>query len=79
MTKPDFCLCENKGADQFRSNCEADQRLCFRYMDRTIPLHSKPLTTFYDCTYRPVCVGHGRNTNCWFSHAKAHIIVDVAR
>ena len=27
--KPDFCLCENKGADQFLSNCEADQRLCY--------------------------------------------------
>ena len=25
--KPDFCLVgENKGADQLRSNCEADQR-----------------------------------------------------
>ena len=35
------CLCENKGADQLRSNCEADQRLCFRYMDSTIPLLSK--------------------------------------
>ena len=36
--KPDFCLCENKGADQVRSNCEADQRLCFRYTDSTNPL-----------------------------------------
>ena len=31
MTKPDFCLGENKGADQLRGNREADQRLCFRY------------------------------------------------
>ena len=38
MRKPDFCLGENKGADQFRSNCEADQYLCFRYMGSTIPL-----------------------------------------
>ena len=38
MGKPDFCLCENKGADQLRSNCEADQRLCFRYTDSTISL-----------------------------------------
>ena len=38
VRKPDFCLCENKGADQLRSNCEADQRLCFRYSDSTIPL-----------------------------------------
>ena len=36
-----FCICENKDADQLRSNCAADQRLCFRYTDSTIPLLSK--------------------------------------
>ena len=38
VRKPDFCLGENKGADQLRGNREADQRLCFRYTDSTIPL-----------------------------------------
>ena len=38
MRKPNFRLCENKGADQLCSNCTADQRLCFRYSDSTIPL-----------------------------------------
>ena len=38
MRKQAFCLCENKGADQLRSNCEADQRLCFRYSDSTMSL-----------------------------------------
>ena len=38
VRKPDFCLCENKGADQLRGNREADQHLCFRYSDSTIPL-----------------------------------------
>ena len=38
MRKPTICICENKDADQLRSNREADQRLCFRYMDSTIPL-----------------------------------------
>ena len=32
------CLCQNKGADQLRSNCEADQRLCFHYSHSTTPL-----------------------------------------
>ena len=32
MRKPDFCICENKDADQLRGNREADQRLCFRYI-----------------------------------------------
>ena len=41
MRKPDFCICENKDADQLRGNPEADQRLCFRYMDSAIPLLSK--------------------------------------
>ena len=36
--KPTICIGENKGADQLRSNCEADQRLCFRYSDSTVPL-----------------------------------------
>ena len=38
MRKPDFCICENKDADQLRCNSEADQRLCFRYIDSAIPL-----------------------------------------
>ena len=37
MRKPNFYICENKGADQLCSNCTADQRLCFRYTDSTIP------------------------------------------
>ena len=41
MGKPTICIGENKGADQLRRNCEADQRLCFRYSDSTIPLLSK--------------------------------------
>ena len=35
--KPTICICENKDADQLRGNREADQRLCFRYLDSTIP------------------------------------------
>ena len=48
VRKPDFCLCKNKGADQLRSKCEADQRLCFRYTDSTIhlPLKSE-ISSFY--------------------------------
>ena len=38
MGKPTICIGKNKGADQLRGNREADQRLCFRYTDNTIPL-----------------------------------------
>ena len=41
MRKSDFCICENKDADQLHSNREADQCLCFRYIDTTIPLLPK--------------------------------------
>ena len=38
MRKPAFCIYQNKDADQLRSNCAADQLLCFCYIDSTIPL-----------------------------------------
>ena len=38
VRKPAFCICQNKDADQLRGNRKADQRLCFRYSDSTIPL-----------------------------------------
>ena len=38
MRNSAFCICENKDADQLRGNREADQRLCFRSIDSTIPL-----------------------------------------
>ena len=41
VRKPAFYICENKDADQLRGNREADQHLCFRYTDSTIPLLSK--------------------------------------
>ena len=57
MRKPTICICENKGADQLRGYREADQRLCFRYTDSTIPLLSKiqnflSLAIFCACTAR---------------------------
>ena len=41
MRKPAFCICENKDADQLQGNPEADQRLCFRYTNSSIPLLPK--------------------------------------
>ena len=47
MRKPDFCICKNKDTDQLCSNCTADQRLCFRFTDSTIPLPLKSkISTF---------------------------------
>ena len=41
MRKQTFFICENKDADQLCGHPEADQRLCFRYIDSSIPLLSK--------------------------------------
>ena len=63
VRKPAFCICENKDADQLRGNLEADQRLCFRYMDSTIPLLSKSeiqASSHRLWLHSPVCVGPGR-------------------
>ena len=51
MRKPDFCICENKDANQLRGNREADQRLCFRYTDSTISLLPKyAITSVLACS-----------------------------
>ena len=47
MRKSDFCLCENKDADQLRSNCKADQHFCFRYVDSTIFLPKSEISSFW--------------------------------
>ena len=41
MRKTTLCICKNKDADQLRGNPESDQRLCFCYIDSTIPLLPK--------------------------------------
>ena len=53
MRKPAFCICINKDTDQLRGIRKADQRLCFRYTDSTIPhlpRNFKPLAIFCGCT-----------------------------
>ena len=72
MGKPTICIGENKDADQLRGNREADQHLCFRYSDSTIPLLLQAASSFL-CLYRPVCVGPVRKPHCWFSHEAAQI------
>ena len=52
LGKQDFHKGENKSADQLRSNCVADQRLRFRSIDSTTPLHFKALAIFSGCTAR---------------------------
>ena len=72
MRKPAFYICEIKDADQLRSNCEADQRLCFRYSDSTIPLFPKSEISSLYCTAWFVwdLVGNHEDR---LSHNEAHL------
>ena len=76
MRKPDFFICANKDAAQLCGNRTDDQRLCFRYIDSTIPLLSKskikPLAIFCGCTVRFVS-DLVVNTEDRFSHNAAQI------
>ena len=41
ISKPAFCIREHKVTEQLRSNCAADQCLCFCFIDSTPPLLPK--------------------------------------
>ena len=77
MRKPTFCICENKDADQLHGNLEADQRLCFRYLDSTIPLLSKSeissLLPSFVAVQPGLCRTRLETMVSWFSHVVAHM------
>ena len=77
MRKPAFCTCENKDADQLRGNREADQRLCFRYTDSTIPLLLKSeissLKPSSVAVQPGLCRTWSGNPEDRFSHNEAHL------
>ena len=63
LRKTVFCICENKVAGQLRGNREADQPLCFRFTDSTIPLLPKSdisSPSHLVWLFSLVCVGPGR-------------------
>ena len=84
MRKPDFCVCKNKDADQLRSNCAADQHLCFRYTDSTIPLlryHNQKFqaSSHLLWLYSPVSVGPGRKPRRpVFSQQGSYMLLQVS-
>ena len=78
MGKPTICIGENKGADQLRSYCEADQRLYFRYSDSTISLLLKSeILSFllFSVVVQPGLRRTCSETTLLFSHETAHLLV----
>ena len=85
MREPPFCIFDNKDADQLRGNREADQRLCFRYTDSTIPpkfqasrhflwLYSRVCVEPSRKSQRPVFSWHGSNC-ATFDHLLVKIVL----
>ena len=72
MGKSTICIGKNKGADQLRGNREADQRLCFRYSDSTVPLLLKSEISRFKLVSVTVQVAV-RKPHCWFSHEVAQL------
>ena len=81
MRKLAFCICENKGTDQLHGHRAADHRLCFHYIDSTIPLlskseNSKTQAIFYGCTALFVS-DLVENPIGKFSQDTAHMIISL--
>ena len=62
---------QRRRSDQLRSNCEADQRLCFR--NTLIVQFLYCLNLHLLCLNSSVCVGPVRKPHCWFSHDAAYL------
>ena len=66
---------QRRRSAQLRGNREADQRLCFRYSDSTIPLLLNfEISSFYPAYLTVQPVRPVRKPHCWFSHEVAHIL-----
>ena len=81
MRKAAFYICENKDADHLRGNREADQRLCFRYIDSTIPLCLNPkfqASIHILSLYSLVRIEPGRKPERLFCHVAAHLLRPIA-
>ena len=76
MRKPTIYICENKGADQLRSNCEADHVSVFatQIVQTLFFLNFKLLACFCDSTDWFV-LDLVSNINCLFSHSAAQNFV----
>ena len=79
MRKPALCICENKITDQMCCDRTADQHLCFRYIDSTIPLlpesEISSLHPFSMAVQPGLCGTWSENTKDRFSHDAAHMLL----
>ena len=75
-------LCENKGPDQLcSSTCTADQCLCFRYTDTTIPfllISHKSRSQPSPVTVQPdLCQTWSETLKNWFPRVRASLLIGI--
>ena len=79
--KPTICIGENKATDQLRGDREADQRLCFRYTDSTIPLLPKSeILSFWPASVTVqagLCQACSEPKLLVFSHLGSFVITEI--
>ena len=79
MGKPTICIGENKAQISFAVTAKLISVFVFtlRILQSFYFLNPKfEAPSLLLLLYRPVCVGPGRNQNCWFSNAQAHMYVE---
>ena len=72
MRKPEFCLCENKGADQLCSDFVFATQIVQFLLYLYLKFQASSLLLWL---YRPVCVRTDRRPEDRFSHVTAHITI----
>ena len=82
MRKQTFCIYEKNDADQPYVEREADQRLCFRYTDCTIPLlpksKSSSLKPYFVAVQTDLCRTRSETRTLVFSCRGSLIIMTVS-
>ena len=74
MKKPDFCICENKDADQLRSKLISAFVFATRIVQFLFYLNMKVQASSHLLSLCSlVCVGPGRNPEDRFSQNEAHM------
>ena len=79
MTKPDFCLCKNKGTDHMCSNCTADQSVPLFSLHGQYNSSSSEIRNFKLLAIFCICIDQFvsdlvGNPEDQFSHVAAHIL-----
>ena len=80
LRKPDFCICENKDADQLPVTAKLISAFNFatQIIQSLFYLNPKFQASSHLLQLYLICVEPGRKPDCWFSHDVAQILRQTA-